>query len=101
MPYFVRIGNIPSNLSGTGSRGYHLFRRGKEIVATWGPVEVLPGRHFHWCAKTASRKYPQKSVVVAKAEMTEMIRKREKLERYSRLPAGQRIHAMRKKARMK
>src|SRR6185503_6001348 len=90
MVYFVRIGAIPTNWSGVGSRGYQIFRRGKVVTVRWGPVEVRPGRHFFWRGRTEKR-FRCRSVQTARAWYGEEIERRVKRQRYSRLPVGHRI----------
>jgi hypothetical protein len=55
MAYFVKIGAIPENKGGVGSRGYHAYRRGKRIITVWGGVEVRPSRRFYWAYATHNR----------------------------------------------
>jgi hypothetical protein len=88
MPYFVRIGAIRSNQSGVGSRGYQLFRRGRNIVVRWGPVKVMPGRQFFWIYKQEKRHHLA-SETAARAEFHRLIEERART--YSQLPLGSRI----------
>lgn len=85
MPYFVRVGVVEQNLSGVGTRGYHLFRRGRTVVARWGPVEVLPGRQFRWVYRR-ERRYTMRSEAVAIADYERRVADR--MESYDRLPRG-------------
>jgi len=89
MPYFVRIGPIVENKSGVGSRGYHMFRRGCQIVTRWGAVVVSPGRRFSWSGKTVEKVYNRNSEADAKRDLVRMVEEREK--EYNRLPSGSRI----------
>jgi hypothetical protein len=88
MAYFVRIGAIPHNQSGVGSRGYHIFRRGKRVFAVWGPVEVRRGRRFYWCATRQYVQHNCRSTGEAIALRGELVAKRTAATGYSRLPAG-------------
>lgn len=88
MPYFVRIGAIQTNKGGVGARGYHLFRRGRKVIARWGAVKVMPGRRFIWIYKKEER-YPFASEQVARAELQQLIERRSRS--YSKLPVGARI----------
>jgi len=90
MAYFVRIGAIPTNRYGVGSRGYHIFRRGKAVTVRWGPVEVRPGRKFRWRGKTEKR-FVHSSEQAARDWYVREINRRIKRERYSRLPTGTKI----------
>jgi hypothetical protein len=90
MAYFVRIGAVPTNQSGVGSRGYQIFRRGKVVTVRWGPVEVRPGRRFFWRG-TSEKRFPYRSEQSARNWCDEEIRRRIERERYSRLPLGQKI----------
>jgi hypothetical protein len=92
MPYFVSIGAFQQNKCGVGSRGYHLYRRGRRIIAEWGAVAVFPGRKFHWCYATQRKVFPYRSERLAQIGMKERISERIEVEGYSRLPAGVKIH---------
>ncbi len=91
MPYFVKIGAIKQNVSGLGSRGYHLFRRNKYIIARWGSLQVAPGPKFCWCCKPQEKKYKYRTESDARIALTEFIRLRIEREGYSRLPARGKI----------
>jgi len=88
MPYFVRVGAIHSNKSGVGSRGYQLFRRGRNVIVRWGSVKVMPGRRFFWIYKQEKRSHLA-SEMAARAELKELVEARSKS--YSKLPRGARI----------
>lgn len=88
MPYFVRIGAERGNKSGVGSRGYHLQRRGRSILARWGGVRVN-NRQFTWSSYPQEKLYKYRTESDAKSDLLRRIRERER--RYSRLPAGQSI----------
>jgi len=86
--HFVRIGVIESNLSGVGARGYQLFRRGRSIVARWGPVVVLPGANFRW-VYWQQKVYKLASETAAKTKYAKLLTQR--AATYSRLPTGRSI----------
>jgi hypothetical protein len=85
VPYFVRIGAIKSNKGGVGARGYHLFRRGRIIIARWGPVVVMRGRVFRWIWRREKR-YSMRSEAAAKSSYQKLVKARSTT--YDRLPAG-------------
>jgi hypothetical protein len=93
MPYFVSIGAVEQNKSGVGSKGYHLFRRGRRITTRWGPVAVAPGRKFYWCSSTREKRFLHRTEKSARLDMKERIRQRVELEGYSRLPTGVKIRS--------
>lgn len=66
MPYLLKIGAIPENLSKKGSRGYHTFRRGSVVVIEFGPVEVKKGATFVWAQTPQRKQCSCKSVVSAR-----------------------------------
>src|ERR1700730_5712205 len=86
MAYFVKIGAIPENKSGVGSRGYHAYRRGKRIIRIWGAVQVMPGRRFYWAhIKQQKKTIPCVSVAAAIQSLADIADDLER-KRYSRLP---------------
>jgi hypothetical protein len=91
MTYFVKIGAIEENKSGVGSRGYHLFRRGRYVVARWGAIKVAPGRKFYWCYAPQEEIYTFRSEKAAREEIQQLTRHRVEQKGYSRLPAGAKI----------
>lgn len=97
MPFFVRIGHIPTNAGKVGSRGYQLVRSGKTVISSWGPVEVLPNRSFHWCRKPQTKEFPCKSEAEAREMMKIQAKRRVESEGYSKLPSGVRIRSPRSK----
>jgi hypothetical protein len=50
MPCFVRIGRIPENTCGVGSRGYQVLQRKTTVICRWGRVviETPATSLFHW-----------------------------------------------------
>src|SRR5438045_5714300 len=51
MPKFLRIGSLPSNVSGYTSKAWWVRRVGSTIFLKWGAVEVLgvgDGRKIYW-----------------------------------------------------
>lgn len=97
MPYFVRIGPIPSNLSGVGARGYHAFRRGTTVVVEWGGVTVGPGRTrtFRW-AQVPQRLAYRKRTIDAARRVLQTVQEERRRNKYSPLPRGSRIAPHRK-----
>jgi len=95
MAYLVRIGAIPENASGVGSRGYHIFRRGSWVVVAWGAVEVLPQRRIHWCRMPRRLTHRLRTVKAAKAFRLRQIASQVD-DGYSRLPVGIHILPQRK-----
>jgi hypothetical protein len=52
MLYFFRIGAMPANIAGVGSRGYCLCRKGKKVVMIWGRI-LMTRRYppiFYWAS---------------------------------------------------
>lgn len=97
MAYFVRVGGIPSNLSGVGARGYHIYRRGCYVFTVWGSVEVRPRRQFFWAYTTQEKKFRCNSPEAAIRKRRALIEYR--VERgYSRLPPGTRIRRHKRSA---
>jgi hypothetical protein len=93
MAYLILAGNIPTNKSGVGCRGYHAFRRGKTVRTIWGAVDVRRGRgvHFYWARTTAYKDFRCSSESAAKARLADIIAARER-DGYSRLARGARIY---------
>jgi hypothetical protein len=90
MAYFVRIGAFRGNVSGVGSRGYHIFRRAQKVIVRWGAIEVRPGARFYW--RYAQEKvFRFRSVSAAASRLAAEIKRRAVRERYSQLPRGQKI----------
>jgi hypothetical protein len=88
MAYFVKIGANKENKSGVESRGYHLFRRGKCIVARWGAIIVTRNRKFYWCYAPQEELYKYRSEQAARDAIQQFIQQRVQQHGYSRLPAG-------------
>ena len=89
MAYLVRVGHVPENISGVGSRGYQIFRRSTRVVVRWGGIDVV-GRRFRWNGAPKSKVHPLRTVAKAKAFRIRTIKSQ--LEQgYSRLPPGARI----------
>jgi len=91
MTYFVKIGAIEENKSGVGSRGYHLFRRGSNVVARWGAIKVSQDRKFYWCYVPQEETYTFRSEQAAREEIQQLAQHRVEQKGYSRLPAGAKI----------
>jgi hypothetical protein len=88
MAYFVKIGAIVENKSGVGARGYHLFRRGKSIVARWGAIIVTKDRKFYWSYAPQEEIYRYRSERAARDAIQQLKQQRVEQNGYSRLPAG-------------
>jgi hypothetical protein len=56
MAYLTRVGGIPTNRSGVGARGYHVYRRGTQVHVVYGRIGMEQGRTvgFSW-ARTTQR----------------------------------------------
>ncbi len=93
LPYFTKIGYIPGNLSGTGARGYHIYRRSTRITVCWGGIVINRHRSVSiaWAGKTQHKVYYCRSLARARELMQEMIASRVELSGYQRLEPGQRI----------
>jgi hypothetical protein len=91
MAYFVKIGAITKNLSGVGSRGHHIYRRGRAVFCVWGAVEVRHPRRFYWAHTTQHKTYVCNTVDAAKIKRARLIETRCSSDGYSRLPTGVRI----------
>lgn len=91
MAYFVKVGAIPSNKSGIGSRGFHIYRRGSHVFTVWGPVEVRRLRLFFWAQTTQFKSYRCSSTAAAIRKRKALIEERSEKRGYSRLPTGVRI----------
>ena len=95
MAYFVRIGSIPTNVSGVGARGYQAFRRGTNVVVIWGGVIVARGRYFYWSGSPQRMTYRKRTVEAARRFLAQVAEDR-KRNKYSPLPRGSRIGAPQK-----
>ncbi len=91
MAYFVKIGAIPSNQSGVGARGVHIYRRGSQVYSVWGSVEVRAGRRFYWAYTTQHKTFRCSSPAAAIRKRHALIASRVADRGYSRLPIGVRI----------
>ena len=91
MAYFVKVGAVPSNLFGVGSRGFHIYRRSTRVVTVWGAVEVRPGRRFFWAYTTQHKMFRCGSPAAAIRKARELAAIRAEQRGYSRLPPGARI----------
>jgi hypothetical protein len=105
MRVFVRIGSIPSNKSGVGSRAWCVRRSGTVVLVTWGGIEVEKqgGRvRFFWAAGwPQSLRYRRGTVAKANAFIAQKIRTqlgKGEDGGYHRLPAGTRIRVRRARA---
>lgn len=93
MPYFVRVGTFGVGELKVGSRGFHIYRRGRTVFTAWGGVVVTRGRtvRITWARATEHKLYPCGSVMAAIAKYRALVAQRTGKERYNRLPPGQRI----------
>lgn len=91
MAYFVKIGGIPSNVSGVGTRGFHIYRRGCDVFTVWGAVEVRPRRRFFWAYTTTYKRFRRASPEAAIRKRRALVKFRAEQRGYSRLPPGTRI----------
>lgn len=93
MAYLVLVGQIKTNKSGVGCRGYHAYRRGCVVRMTWAPVEVKRGRGvtFVWTRSTEYKDFHCTRVTAAKVRLASIVQGRER-EGYSDLGRGNRIH---------
>jgi hypothetical protein len=98
MPYFVRIGPIRTNWTKVGSRGYHIFRRGRRVFHRWGHVEVKHGPKFFWSWYQEGEARCRNEKEAAEWLAAE-VQRRMKREKYQRLPPGQRILTRSKRVR--
>ena len=99
MPYLVKIGAIPENTSGVGSRGYHVYRRKRRVTTVWGHIEVRPRSQFYWAHTTQHQVRTFRTVRAAAAYVKTVLRRFLDGESYSRLPQGVKIRRHAKSAR--
>ncbi len=92
MAYLTLVGHVPQNQTGVGSRGYHVFRRGRTVVTMWGAIEVRrnPGATFHW-AYTPRRKSYRRGSEAAAIDLLKRIVAEQLAQGYTRLPPGSHI----------
>lgn len=88
MSYLVKIGAIKENKSGVGSRGYHVYRRGRLVITVWGHIEVRPKSQFYWAQTTQHQKKKSSSVKAAIEYKREVVERLMDNEGYSKLPVG-------------
>ena len=91
MAYLVRIGHIPENKSGVGTRGYYIRRRGTHVVTRWGAVLVDPRKRFYWVHVPREKIHRCDTVGGAIAFVAKKLAELEDSVGYSRLPAGCKI----------
>jgi len=92
MPYFTLVGNVASNKTGVGARGYHVYRRGTRVRVVWGPINTFRSRtvRLEWSRTTIYKDYHCRTLRAAVRKLRELIQARE-LEGYKRLPTGARL----------
>jgi hypothetical protein len=97
MTYLVNIGASganANNVSGIGSRGYHVFRRGRTVVCRWAGVEVSAHRRFTWSRTPAEKSFTHHSEAEAKEFLRALIHAKTRPGvGYSRLPQGSSIRS--------
>jgi hypothetical protein len=93
MPYFVRVGTFVGATVKLGSRGYHIYRRGRTVFTVWGGVIVKRGRkvRIEWARATENKRYVCSSERAAIAKYLALVAQRTGKEHYDRLPSGQKI----------
>lgn len=93
MSYFVKIGPIEGNLTGVGSRGYHLYRRGTTVYAVWGPAgwERKSDLCFFWTRTTNHKAIKCRTTAAARTRLRALEEERVERKGYRRLPIGARI----------
>jgi hypothetical protein len=91
--HLVLAGNIATNKSGVGYRGYHAYRRGCTVRTIWGPVDVRRGRgvRFAWARSTEFKDFRCSSEKAAKGKLATIIDARVN-DGYSQLGPGARIY---------
>jgi len=103
MPYLTCIGAhgaTESNSNGVGSRGYWVFRRGRVVVARFGPVRVVRARiwHIEWAAAWTEKRYRLGSERSARAFLTGLLKeKTDPSHGYTRMRTGVSIRRQRRK----
>ena len=93
MPYFVNVGPFQSNENRPGARGYHIRRKGRSVVVTWGSISLRRRRHveYVWSARTFYKPYRCSSISAAETKREELIARRVEKEGYKRLSVGDKI----------
>jgi hypothetical protein len=92
MPYLVWVGLNPANANGTSCKGYWIHRHGREVVARWGPVDVVGARGgtYRWkspreqrwrhASEADAKKRIARRLHEARREGYELLPKRRKIE---------------------
>ncbi len=95
--YFTRIGLHRENRAGMGSRGYWIFRRGRNVYMRFGAVDVdgARGGRFRW-RWIQERKRTFRSVGEAQRFMADKVRDQVR-DGYQELPTGRRIEPARRR----
>lgn len=78
MAYLIYIGNNENNINGLSSKGYHIIRKGCNVVYTYGAVEVS-GRNkkrITWCKGYQEKVQPCKDIEAANKCKHEKIKRR-------------------------
>jgi hypothetical protein len=96
MAYLVWIGTNAANVRGTSSKGYGIYRRGRQVVARWGPVDVdgARGGSYRWRSLREQR-WTHATEADAKKRIARRLRETQR-EGYDLLPKGRKIEPRRK-----
>src|SRR5205823_6166627 len=89
MAYFMSIGPNSKNVRGIAAKGYHLFRRGRNVTTVWGSLQIKPKQNILWARIPAKRVYACTSIDLAKTLRAQI--QKDKLSHYSRMPRRRRI----------
>lgn len=100
MPWFVRIGASAKTVSGTTSKGYHIWRRGKKVFVEYGLVHLVRGSRggFYWAGThlPVSIVHSHGAESEARDAYRSLVNQKLRKKHYERLPAGSRIRHRRK-----
>ena len=92
MRYFFRVGDIPTNKSGLGARGYQVYRRGTTVRVVFGPIRSTRRQmvSFEWERTSLFVDYPHKSIAEAIQKVEKIHAERER-NKYLPLRPGDKI----------
>lgn len=96
MPYLVLIGDIPSNLSQVGARGYRVVRHGKRVDVEWGRIGVDPigqAPTFYWARRRCYKSYRLRTEEAARRFAKAIVLEKIELKGYTVLKGGRRIRS--------
>jgi hypothetical protein len=106
MPYFINVGRFEDLKGVIGSRGWHIWRRGRTVHVRWGAIEI-DGRkvkRFHWAGTPVLKSITHRTEQAAMDDVVARIHEKTADSRqnahhpYQKLPTGQKI-VQRKKQR--